>query len=112
MIREIIILDYIDTYEEKVHVYIHTKDNRFILVEDIVTNPVFDGQALHIDYMEWDSRYTFVMLQDDFSYLKFRTFPREHEEVTKKDYDKLYNYIEDDIEYFESRMDSEILREP
>jgi hypothetical protein len=105
---EIVILDYIDTWEQEAVVYVHTKDKRMSAVHDVVSNPTIDNNAIYIDFMQWGKRMTFVMPREDFSHLEYY-YKDRHKPITKQDFDELNSFIDEQIEDF---TPAETLREP
>ena len=96
---KIVILDYIDTWEQEAVVYVHTKDKRMLAVHDVASNPTLDTHAIYIDFMQWGKRMTFVMLREDFSHVEYYYKDRP-KPITKKDFDELNLFIDDQIEDF------------
>lgn len=102
---ELPLLDYIDIYEQRIDVYIHTKDKRMILVEDIQTNVYIDEVMLSVEHVWLGQTLNFMMMRDDFSYLEYRVSQRN---IPKNDD---FNSIDEyDVEGVDTP--SELLREP
>ena len=101
---EIPLLDYVDTHDEKVVVYIHTKDSRILAVRDVRSNLIIDKQVVYIDYMQWGKTMTLALPIEDFSHIEYCYEDRER--ITKRDFDELHSFVEEQI------YPPESLREP
>lgn len=91
---EIVILDYIDTWQQEAHVYVHTKDKRILAVHDVVSNPTLDNNILHMEYIQYGTRMNFVLPRDDFSHLEYYY---KDKPITKEDFDELNSFIDEQI---------------
>lgn len=96
---EIVILDYIDTWEQEAHVHVYTKDKRILAVHKIVSNPTLDNNTLHIEYMQYGRRMNFVLPREDFSHIEYY-YQDKPEPITKKDFDEINSFIDEQIEDF------------
>lgn len=92
---EIPLLDYVDTNDEKVMVYIHTKDKRTVAVHDVRSNLIIDKQVVYIDYMHWGRILTCAIPREDFSHIEY--YYEDRQRITKKDFDELHSFIEEQI---------------
>jgi hypothetical protein len=108
---EIVILDYIDEWEQEAHVHVYTKDKRILAVHNIASNPTIDSNTVCIDFMQFGKRMTFAMPREDFSHIEYY-YQDKPEPITKKDFDELYDYLEEDIDDFAEAYGVEPLREP
>jgi hypothetical protein len=109
---ELPLIEYIDIDEQQIDLYIHTKDKRLILVSDIQTDPFVDIQVVCVDHIWSGIKTSFMMLREDFSHLEYVIKDRHTQKVTKKDFDELYDYLEEDIDDFAEAYGVEPLREP
>jgi hypothetical protein len=109
---ELPLIEYIDIDEQQIDLYIHTKDKRIILVSDIQTNPFVDAHVVCVDHIWSGIKMSFMMMREDFSHLEYVIKDRYTQRVTKKDFDDLYDYLEEDIEDFAESYGTEPLREP
>lgn len=105
---EIIILDYIDTWEQEAHVHVHTKDKRILAVHDVVSNPTLYNNTLHIEYMQYGRRMNFVLPREDLSHIEYY-YSDKPKPITKKDFDEVNSFIDEQIEEY---TPAESLREP
>jgi hypothetical protein len=105
---EIVILDYIDEWEQEAHVHVYTKDKRVLAVHKVVSNPIIDSNTVYIDFMQWGKRMTFAMPREDFSHIEYY-YQDKPEPITKQDFDELNSFIDEQIEEFGP---PEALREP
>lgn len=101
---EIPIVDYIDIYDEQVHLFIHTKDQRVIGIRDAVTNVVISHGVVSVEHMALGQRFTFAISKEDFSHIEYYYAPRPPE--SKKEFDYIHGLVEDDKEPVE------MLKEP
>jgi hypothetical protein len=104
--KEIPLIDYIDIEEEQCDLYVHTKDKRMLVFKDVQSNAHLNEVGFYVDFMFLSNRMTACIPREDFSYIEYRYFPREN--ITKKDFDDLYSYLDEDVDY----IPSETLREP
>ena len=102
---EIVILDYIDEWEQEVTVYVHTKDKRLLAVHDVVSNPTLDTNTLHMEYMQYGKRMNFVLPREDFSHIEYY-YSDKPKPITREDFDDINSFIEEQI------YPPETLREP
>ena len=86
---EIVILDYIDEWEQEVTVYVHTKDKRMLAVHDVVSNPTISNNVLYIAFMQWGKEMTFALPKDDFSHLEF--YYKSRQNISKE------NFVEEEV---------------
>lgn len=93
---ELPLVDYIELLDEKVTVYIHTKDKRMIVLHDVCSNMSLDDMGIYVDHMVLGKRMTCMMPREDFSHVEYYISPREH--ITKKDFDELHSFIEEQID--------------
>jgi len=100
------LLDYTDIEEEQCHIYVHTKDKRMLVFKDIQSNPYIDEIGFYVDYMFLSRRMSVFIPREDFSHVEYWYSTREN--ITKKDFDNLYSYLDEDVDY----IPSETLREP
>lgn len=111
---EIPLLEYIDTYEMQCDVYVHTKDQRVIGLRDVQTNPHLDSNGLYMEHNAFGLEFSFFLPREDFSHIEYRYVqrerPRDHEPITKKDFDELNSFVEEQFEDYE--YPAEALREP
>ena len=105
---EIPIVDYIDTYDEQVHLFIHTKDQRVLGLRDVLSNLVISNGVVSVEHMALGQRFTFCMSQEDFSHVEYYYAPRSFD--SKKAFDDLNSFIDEQIEDLEDPP--EVLREP
>ena len=107
---EIVILDYIDIYDEQVHLFIHTKDQRVLGLRDIRSNPVINHNVVYVDHMVLGKTFTFALPKEDFSHMEYYTEKRPD---TRKEFDDLNSFIDEQIDEFRGKEDPpEVLREP
>lgn len=108
--QEIPLLDYIDE-DYDIDLYIHTKDNRVVKLEEIKTNLYIDNYQVSIDHVWFGQTMTFVMLREDFSYMRYMVksrMPGRHtpENVIADDFnsqdifDDINSFVEEQIEDF------------
>ena len=105
---EISLIEYIDTYEMQCDVYVHTKDKRMLVFKDVRTNAHLDEVGFYIDYHFLESDMTAFVPREDFSHMEYRYVPRER--ITKRDFDELNSFIEEQFEDYE--YPAEALTEP
>jgi len=103
---QITLIDYIDIEEEQCDLYVHTKDTRMIVFKDIRSNGLLDDTGFYVDYMFLGKRMSAFVPREDFSHVEYWYSTREN--ITKKDFDDLYSYLDEDVDY----LPSETLREP
>jgi hypothetical protein len=104
--KEIPLLDYIDIEEEQCDVYVYTKDKRMLVFKDIQSNPHVDETGFYVDYIFLSRRMSVFVPREDFSHVEYWHSTRTH--ITKKDFDDLYSYLDEDVDY----IYPETLREP
>jgi hypothetical protein len=68
---EIPLIDYIEIYEERCDLYVHTKDKRIIVFKDVQTNAHLNETGLFVDYMSLDRVATGFVPRDDVSHLEY-----------------------------------------
>jgi len=100
------LLDYIEIEEEQCDVYVHTKDKRMLVFKDIQSNALLDDTGFYIDYMFLSRRMSVFVSREDFSHMEYRYSPRTH--ITKKDFDELYSYLDEDVDYIPSEALTEL----
>jgi hypothetical protein len=100
------LLDYTDIEEEQCHIYVHTKDKRMLVFKDIQSNPYIDEIGFYVDYIFLSRRMSVFIPREDFSHVEYWYSTREN--ITKKDFDELYSYLDEDVDY----IYPETLREP
>ena len=105
---EIPLIDYIDTYDEQVHLFIHTKDQRVLGLRDVISNLVISNGVVSVEHMAFEQRFTFAMSKEDFSHIEYYYAPRPFD--SKKAFDDLNSFIDEQIEDLEDPP--EVLREP
>ena len=94
---ELPLIDYIEPLDEKVTIYIHTKDKRVIVLHDVRSNMSLDSDGVYVDHMLFGKRMTFMMPREDFSHVEYYISPRED---SKKYFDELNSFIDEQIEEF------------
>ena len=97
------LIDYIEPLDEKVTIYIHTKDKRMIVLGDVCSNMSLDDMGVYVDHMLFGKRMTCMIPREDFSHVEYYVSPREN---SKKDFDDINSFIEEQI------YPPESLREP
>jgi hypothetical protein len=68
---EIPLIEYIEIHEEECNVYVHTKDKRIILLNDVQTNMTIYQGMVSVDHMQMERCVTFVMPAEDFSHIDY-----------------------------------------
>jgi hypothetical protein len=110
---EIPLIDYIEVYEEQCDVYVHTKDKRIIVFKDVRSNADITEEGVYLEYNFFGQRMNVFITRDDFSHMEYRYSQRgdiPHQKITKKDFDELNSFIEEQFEDYE--YPAEALREP
>jgi hypothetical protein len=100
------LLDYIETEEEQCDVYVHTKDKRMLVFKDVQSDAHLDETGFYIDYMFLSRRMSVFVSREDFSHMEYRYSARTH--ITKKDFDELYSYLDEDVDYIPSETLTEL----
>lgn len=88
-------LEYIDIEEQYIDVYVYTKDKRVIVIKDLASDIYIDDYQVAMDHWELNTRTSFVMVREDFSHVKY--IIKDRNTATKKDFDDLHSFIEDQI---------------
>lgn len=93
---ELPLIDYIEPLDEKVTIYIYTKDKRIIVLEDVRSNMSLYSDGVHVHHMLFGKRMTFMMPREDFSHVEYYTQPRPHtEKQSQVDDEMTYEYPSD-----------------
>lgn len=95
---EIPLIEHIEVYDTQCSVYIHTKDRRVIVLHDVRSNGYCDDRGVFIDHVSLGLTFTVFISREDFSHVEYRYSPRS--KISKKDFDDLYSYLDEEIEYF------------
>jgi len=107
---EIPLVEYIDIEEQRIDLYIYTKDKRMILVSDVQTDMFIDSFQVSVEHMMFDQKVSFIMMREDFSHLEYKVINRQGIGNKIK---HIYKDIEQDsIEDFIEFHSYEVLREP
>jgi hypothetical protein len=107
---EIPLVEYIDIEEQRIDLYIYTKDKRMILVSDVQTDMFIDSFQVSVEHMMFDQRVSFIMMREDFSHLEYKVTNRQ---VMGNKIKHIYKDIEQDsIDDFIEFHSYEVLREP
>jgi hypothetical protein len=107
------LIDYIDIEEEQCDVHIHTKDKRVLVFKDVRSNADITEEGLFLEYSFFGQRMNVFVARDDFSHMEYRYSQREgvpRESITKKDFDDLNSFIEE--QFWEYKDPSNTLTEP
>jgi len=75
------LVEYIDTYEEECYVYVHTKDKRIIVIDDVRSEGLLDDSGFYVDHWFMDKRMSVFISRDDFSYLEYGYRQRDKERL-------------------------------
>jgi len=107
---EIPLVEYIDIEEQRIDLYIHTKDKRMILVSDVQTDMFIDSFQVVVEHMMFDQKVSFVMMREDFSHLEYKVTNRQ---VMGNKIKNIYKDIEEeDVDFFLDYHNREVLKEP
>jgi hypothetical protein len=108
---EIPLVEYIDIEEQRVDLYIHTKDKRIIFVSDVQTDMFIDSFQVVVEHMMFSHKVSFVMMREDFSHLEYRVSDRQGIEDRPR---RIYRDTQeaDSVDDFIDYHSSEVLREP
>jgi hypothetical protein len=88
------LLDFIEIEDEQCDVYVHTKDKRMIAFKDVRSDGHLDETGFYVDYFFLEKRMTAFVPREDFSHLEY-FYTRKT--ITKKDFDELNSFIEEQI---------------
>ena len=108
---EIPLIEHIDIYEEQCEVYVHTKDQRVIRLQDVQDNGYLDDTGLYLDHLAMGLRFSFFLPREDFSHIEYRYSQREDvPRESETDFDELNSFIEEQFEDY--KYPSESLTDP
>lgn len=90
---QIPLVDYIVLSEEQCDVYVHTKDERVIGLQDVRTNAHLDDNGFYVDHLAMGLRFSFFLPREDFSHIEYRYSPRK--KTIKDDFDEMHSFVEE-----------------
>ena len=89
------LVEYIDTYEEECYVYVHTKDKRMIVIEDVRSEGLLDDTGFYVDHWFMGKRVAVFVPKEDFSHLKYMY--KKRDSVSKKEFDDMHSFREEQL---------------
>ena len=89
------LVEYIDTYEEECYVYVHTKDKRIIVIDDVRSEGLLDDTGFYVDRWFMGKQTSVFISRDDFSYLEYGY--KQRDKISKKEFDEMHSFIEEQL---------------